>query len=420
MKYHISIKLISKILLVISTLFIIAAPLLNIIRMNVLKGTIVLFGRYYFINEFYVLWLFLLFILFAFIFVSIVFGRVYCGFICPQTILSQIFEGLFDYIKKRASAVSKPVVYASVLIFMTVLSLFIGFNLIAYFIPPAMVIKHAFFEPDYLTPYIWLLAGAFTALIIFDMVFLRHKYCIYACPYGFIQFLFNDTRTLRIEYKPADNALCKDCSNCTDACFMKIDPRKKALQIQCVNCGYCIDACRERFNSKNEDGKNLCYSFGLEEDKKNKAKNRPFFYKVAIALFLLIGSFVVFIAKFSDYHYLNQSLFNINQAFISNDKIIANKYKLIAENASDKTKRLTIKVINPNAKLRLHFFSSSSFIIKPHGSITIYPVLYVNNKPNEKKLKTGPYPIEFQIINLKGKAVSAKKTVFFITKQFKD
>ena len=416
MKYNISIKLISKILLLISTLFIIAAPVLNIIRMNVLKGTIVLFGRYYFINEFYVLWLFLLFILFAFIFVSIVFGRVYCGFICPQTILSQIFEGLFGYIKKRAGAVSKPVIYASVLIFMAVLSLFIGFNLIAYFVPPALIIKHAFLEPDYLTPYLWLIAGAVTALIIFDMVLLRHKYCIYACPYGFIQFLFNDTRTLRIEYKPVDNTLCKDCSNCTDACFMKIDPRKKALQIQCVNCGYCIDACREKFGSRNEEGKNLFYSFGLEEDKKNQAKNRPFFYKVSIALFLLIGSFVIFIAKFSNYNYLNQSIFNINQAFISNDKIIANKYKIIVENASDKTRHLTLKAVSKELKLR--FFSGSSMDIEPHESVTAYPVLYIRNGGNaEKKLKIGPYPVDFRILNSKGKTVSSKKTVFFITKK---
>ncbi|MCL4321597.1 MAG: 4Fe-4S binding protein [Deltaproteobacteria bacterium] len=416
MKYNISIKLISKILLVFSTIFIIVAPLLNILRMNVLKGTIVLFGRYYFINEFYVLWLFLLFILFAFIFVSIVFGRVYCGFICPQTILSQIFEGLFDFIKKRTSALSKPVIYAAVLIFMAILSLFIGFNLIAYFIPPSLVIKHAFFEPDYLTPYLWVIAGFVTLLIIFDMALLRHKYCIYACPYGFIQFLFNDSRTLRILYRPADNNLCKDCTDCADSCFMKIDPRKKALQVQCVNCGYCIDACRERFDSKRETGKNLFYSFGLDEDKKNKSKNRPFFYKASIALFLLIGSFIIFLAKFSNYHYLNQSIFNMNQAFIVNNKMIANKYKLIVENASDKSKKLKIKLVN--SELNLHFFSSDHFEIKPHNSLTLYPVLYIVNKKNSKNFKKGPYPVVFQIVNSKNAVVSAKNTIFFITKKF--
>ncbi|MHB1660744.1 MAG: 4Fe-4S binding protein [bacterium] len=442
MKYNISIKFVSKLLLVISTLFIILAPILNIIRMNVLKGTIVLFGRYYFINEFYVLWLFLLFILFAFIFVSIVFGRVYCGFICPQTILSQIFEGLFDYIKKRANAVSKPVIYATVLIFMAVLSLFIGFNLIAYFIPPALVIKYAFLEPNYLTPYIWVLAGAFTLLIIFDMVFLRHKYCIYACPYGFIQFLFNDARTLRIEYKQIDNTLCKGCSNCTDACFMKIDPRKKALQIQCVNCGYCIDACRERFKSEHEAGKNaiqpwyecpycgqifyseneaeanLCYSFGLREDKKNKSKNRQFFYKAFIALFLLAGSFVIFLFKFSNYHYLNQSVFNINQAFIVNNKMVANRYKVIVENASDKLKTLKIKAENPN--LKLHFFSSRYFKIKPHSSLTLYPILYINidRKNSGENFKNRPYPVVFKILDSKNYVLSAKKTVFFANETY--
>ncbi|MHB8232571.1 MAG: 4Fe-4S binding protein [bacterium] len=416
MKYNISIKFISKFLLAISTLFIILAPIFNIIRMNVLKGTIVLFGRYYFINEFYVLWLFLLFILFVFIFVSIVFGRVYCGFICPQTILSQIFEELFDFIKKRTSSISKPVIYAAVLIFMAILSLFIGFNLIAYFIPPSLVIKYAFFEPDYLTPYLWVIAGSVTLLVILDMVLLRHKYCIYACPYGFIQFLFNDTRTLRILYRPADNNLCKGCSDCKDSCFMKIDPRKKALQIQCVNCGYCIDACREKFNSKNETGKNLFYSFGLDEDKKNKSKNRPFFYKASISLFLLLGSFVIFIAKFSNEHYLNQSVFNLNQSFIVNNKMIANRYKLIVENGADKSKTLKIKALNPN--LKLHFFSGNRFEIKRHNSLTLYPVLYVVNKKNLKNFKNGPYPVVFQILNSKNKVVSAKNTVFFITKKF--
>lgn len=418
MKYNISIKFISKFLLVISTLCIILAPILNIIRMNVLKGTIVLFGRYYFINEFYVLWLFLLFILFAFIFVSIVFGRVYCGFICPQTILSQIFEELFYFIKKRTSSISKPVIYAAVLIFIAILSLFIGFNLIAYFIPPALLVRHAFLEPNYLTPYIWIIAGAVTLLIIFDMILLRHKYCIYACPYGFIQFLFNDTRTLRVEYKPVNNALCKDCTDCKDFCFMKIDPRKKALQIQCVNCGYCIDACGERFDSKNETGKNLFYSFGLDEDKKNKAKNRSFLYKVSIVLFLLAGSFVIFLYKFSNEHYLNQSVFNINQAFIVNDKIVANRYKVIVENGADKSKILKIKALNPN--LKLHFFSSNRFEVKPRSSLTLYPVLYVNinSKNSRENFKNKPYPVVFYISDSKNDILSAKKTVFFVTKTY--
>lgn len=417
MKYNISINFISKVLLVITTLFIIFAPLLNIIRMDVLRGTIVLFGRYYFINEFYVLWLFLLFILLAFIFVSMVFGRVYCGFVCPQTILSQIFEGLFGFIKKRAGGFSKPAIYAAVLIFMAVLSLFIGFNLIAYFIPPFLVVKHAFLEPDYLTPYIWVIAGFIAFLIIFDMILLRHKYCIYACPYGFIQFLFNDSGTLRILYRPVNNSMCKDCTDCTDSCFMKIDPRKKALQVQCVNCGYCIDSCKERFDSKNEKGKNLFYSFGLDEDKRNKAKNRPFFYKAAIALFLLLASFLIFFFKFSNYHYLNQSIFNINQNYFThNPKMFGNKYKLIAENGSNETKRLKIKALSSGFKL--HFLTKSEFKIEPHSSLTLYPVLYILKNETKENFKKGPYPLTFQIINSKNTIISEKNTVFFITKIF--
>jgi Ubp3 associated protein Bre5. len=198
---------------------------------------------------------------------------------------------------------------------------------------------------------------------------------------------------------------------------MKIDPRKKALQVQCVNCGYCIDSCKERFDSKNKKGKNLFYSFGLDEDKKNKVKNRPFFYKAAIALFLLLASFLIFFFKFSNYHYLNQSIFNINQNYFTrNPKMFGNKYKLIVENGSNETKRLKIKVLS--SKLKLHFLTKSKFKIEPHSSLTLYPVLYILKNETKENFKKGPYPLIFQIINSKNTIISEKNTVFFITKIF--
>lgn len=200
-------------------------------------------------------------------FVTSVWGRVWCGWACPQTVfidavyrrIEKWVEG--PYLKRRAlqqapmSAEKFGKVSLKWFLFFVVSSL-IAHSFMAYFVGAADLIEMIQNKPgDNMTYFI--LVSAFTAAILFDFAWFREQFCVIMCPYGRIQSVLLDRKSMTVSYDVArgeprkgsadygtKKGDCVSCQRCVQVCPTGIDIRN-GLQMECIGCTACMDACDE-------------------------------------------------------------------------------------------------------------------------------------------------------------------------------
>jgi cytochrome c oxidase accessory protein FixG len=238
----------------------------QLVLLNVLERKFVLFGIIFWPQDFYLFVLALLtFIVFIVLF-TVVFGRVFCGWACPQTIfLEMVFRKIEiwiegDHLKRKklddsplsAEKVFKKILKHGIYIW---ISFLIANIFLAYIIGTDALIK-IITEPVSLHLTGFLSISVFT--LVFYLVFskMRELVCTVVCPYGRLQGVLLDNQSIIVAYnyergeprakriKGEENLAgdCIDCKLCVDVCPTGIDIRN-GTQMECVNCTACIDAC---------------------------------------------------------------------------------------------------------------------------------------------------------------------------------
>ena len=258
-------------------LILIANPFIKIngnqfMMFNVLERRFNIFGFPFWPQDFY---LFVLFMIVGVVFVilfTVIFGRIFCGWICPQTIfLEMVFRRIEFWIEGDRGAqirLSKQEWNAEKIskkgfkwfIFL-IISFFIANVFLAYLISSDELIQMIEDGPEtHLSTLIALLI--FTGVFYFVFVWFREQVCIIACPYGRLQGVLLDNKSINVAYdfvrgeKEAGRAKfnkqedrvalgkgdCIDCKQCVHVCPTGIDIRN-GVQLECVNCTACIDEC---------------------------------------------------------------------------------------------------------------------------------------------------------------------------------
>ncbi|HWC96196.1 MAG TPA: 4Fe-4S dicluster domain-containing protein [Candidatus Sulfopaludibacter sp.] len=269
-----------KVLHLVCFLVFLALPFLNIIRADIPHQRFYFFGTEFWINEFASIFFALMFLMFLVIVSSVFYGRVYCGYMCPQMIFSEASVSLETWLrrklKKRSPWVARAAFYAAI----GAASVVLAFVFISYFVEPRDLL-HRLSALDIHTA--GGISGAAVTIVTFlDFSLVRQKFCTTVCPYGYLQGMLGDGNTLMVHYRD-DPKQCIECKKCVRVCPMGIDIRESPFQIECVHCGECIDACEEIMGRLKTPAPGLIhYTWGEKGERLNDSTPRPWYRRVGL------------------------------------------------------------------------------------------------------------------------------------------
>ena len=348
---------------------------------------------------------FLLMIMFLGIFgMTVMGGRVFCGWVCPQTVFRVIYRdlietkilGLHKRIKNKqkepdmSKAENKVKKLIAVLMW-TVLAFLAAANFMWFFVPPEDFLEYMANPTEH-----WTLLGfliGIAVFLIYDVVFLKENFCIYVCPYSRIQSVLYDDHTVMALYNPhrggniydekhnklhskqkdiqaaEPHAECTACESCVTVCPTHIDIRK-GLQLECINCLECVDACTTVMGKL---GKESLVTWSSDyEIIDQKGKTKYFRPKILAYGALLLGLAIIMGLMGSKKEHM---LLNINKEtrlystkLLPDGKVrVDNAYEFLLQNTQSEKMKYFFEVIPPKG------MEGKIVIAKPSKPFTAVP-----------------------------------------------
>ncbi|MEO6773665.1 MAG: cytochrome c oxidase accessory protein CcoG [Kofleriaceae bacterium] len=227
------------------------------VLIDLFTGEISAFGALFRPSEGFLLALLGLSVVAVVFLVTALFGRVWCGWGCPQTVYLELvfrpIERLFE--GRGAHRKVTPIRRGLKLVVFAGLAFALSNVFLAYFVGTDRLETWVFESPlEHVGGFTVVMVV--TGLVLFDFGYFREQMCIVACPYGRLQSVLLDRQSLIVGYDtqrgeprmhvkkslPVVGGACVDCSACVATCPTGIDIRD-GLQMECIGCAQCIDAC---------------------------------------------------------------------------------------------------------------------------------------------------------------------------------
>lgn len=363
--------------------FLLAAPHVYInghqmLLFNVLESKFVIFGKVFWPQDLYLAAIsFIVAIIFVILF-TIIYGRLFCGWVCPQTIFMEMvfrrieywIEGDWTHQKKlnngpwnRDKIVKKISKHA----LFWIVSFVISNTFLAYIIGSEELWK---IQTDPLQAHI----GGFISIMVFTTIFysvfafLREQVCTTICPYGRLQGVLLDPNSMVVAYdhkrgegrakfrKGEDRSSvgkgdCIDCYQCVNVCPTGIDIRN-GTQLECVNCTACIDACDHMMDSV--DLKRGLIRFvsenGIKTGLKFQWTSRVKSYTALLGGLLVVLVILLVTRKDFDATILRQRGTTFS---ITNEGMISNTFEINLTNKTQSDYKITLEVEGDKGEIEM-------------------------------------------------------------------
>lgn len=369
--------------------------------------------------------LFLALAAFTLFYTTKLYGRVWCGFVCPQTVWTLMFnwverriEGNHNQSKsldKQSMTFNKLWRKTAKHLSWGALSLLTSLVFVSYFVPVEQLYTSFFTLSSSAMTTGWVLF--FAACTYINAGFTREKMCLHMCPYSRFQSAMFDKNTALVTYdaargegrgkrkrnqeKPNGMGDCVDCNLCVQVCPAGIDIRE-GLQYQCINCGLCIDACDQTMANFN-------YPKKLIDFKKASNNKVDFTQLVGYSgmMFLVLSGMV--------YWAVSKTSFDVNiirdrQALhrINTQGEIENTYMFKILNKASYPEQYTISVDKKDEYL----FAQMPKIVAQPGELTTVAIVLAKLQNGSK----GREEIAFTISAAKSEQQVVKPVSFYVGK----
>ncbi len=398
-------------------IFFFAGPFIRIngqplLLLNIIERHFVIAGQVFWPQDIFLFVLASLVFIVCVVLFTMAFGRIFCGWICPQTIfMEMVFRKVEEWVEgdanKRKKLDAGPWTNEKRLkksikhILFFVISFLIANTFLAYIIGSENLIKIVT-EPINLH---WV---GFASIILFTVVFylvysqVRELVCTVICPYGRLQEVMLDKNTLVVAYNDVrgeprgklsrnDDPFnlkgdCVDCGLCVSVCPTGIDIRK-GTQMECINCTACIDVCDEVMDKIHKPRKLIGFysENGIRNNQKFSFNTRMKGYSSVIVVLMSVLCYFIFsrsdidmtVMRGAGMLYQEQPggyISNIYNAEVINksnqDKVIA----IRAEDPAIKIKYIQAPgVLNKGGEIKSMFFvmMPASKIVEPKTTIKL-------------------------------------------------
>lgn len=348
-------------------------------------------------------------------------GRVWCGYACPQTIWTHLFQFTEKLILgERAKRIKlnkapwtaqkfgkKALVHALWLIF----SAITAFTFVALAVGTDALLAN----PLHQSGITWLFFAIFLFATYANAGFMREQMCVQICPYGRFQSVMLDKDSLTVSYdvtrgeprgagKHHQGGDCVDCTMCVQVCPTGIDIRD-GLQLACIQCAACVDACDEVMDKIGKPRGLVRYTSERELDggvRKKGIRPKLVAYGVVMALvgagatFTLMGREPLEIGVRHDRRAL---------ATATQDGRIENSYIITITNKTEvrQTYHLSMRPVQ-NLEFSTRF---AKVLLNPNQSYDIAASVYA-----PASFQKGSTPIEFVVQNDKGDNHASVQNMF--------
>ncbi|WP_372775709.1 cytochrome c oxidase accessory protein CcoG [Mangrovibacterium sp.] len=343
-----------------------------LIFLNFAERHFVFVGQTFYPQDFHLLVLAIISLLVFVLLFTVVFGRIFCGWICPQTVFMEFLYRPIEYLidgdrnkqRELARQTMSPLKLAKRILKHSL------FLLISYATALTFLSYIIGWERVWQLMAGWPFTnfGGFFATIVFTgahyfvFAWFREQVCSLVCPYGRLQGVMLDQNSIVVAYdyrrgeprgrgKNEDKGDCIDCKRCVDVCPTGIDIRN-GTQLECINCTACIDACNSVMFTINKPKGLIRYASesSISEGKKKLINARALAYSAVLVIMVGVASYG-FLTREQVETTIVRTQGTLFQAF--GDEQYSNLYDLQMINKSANTVSPELRLLQPEGELKI-------------------------------------------------------------------